>query len=148
MCVIVFAASLSLFFWAGQLMEAEALLNALRDHVACCLPFSCAKKVLACFQLMANGDGRAWEHSQYESEMKGKKIRKNYLNHGKYLSWGARIAMDTFTVCSAVRNCWFDIIWARWLLDTRHMHLEQKMKLLYGLLFSILNIHFNSSPTI
>lgn len=82
-------------------MEAEALLNALRDHVACCLPFSCAKKVLACFQLMANGDGRAWEHSQYESEMRGKKIRKNYLNHGKYLSWGARIAMDTFTVCSA-----------------------------------------------
>lgn len=83
-------------------MEAEALLNALRDHVACCLPFSCAKKVLACFQLMANGDGRAWEHSQYESEMKGKKIRKNYLNHICHGEHGSPWILSQFVQLSGI----------------------------------------------
>lgn len=58
---------------------------------------------------MGNGNGREWEHSQHESETEGMNIRKKpwqSIRFGEHHP----ITMDTFTACSAARNCWFDIM--------------------------------------
>lgn len=138
-----------LFALRGNLMEGEALLNALRDCVACYLPFSWAKKVQSCFHFMGNGSGIVWEHSQWESEMKGRNMRKNYITMANHVSWEVPSHHHGYfysLLCCHDLLVWYNM--SKVASGHQAYAFRTENEIILWTFFPILNICFNSSPKI